>query len=78
MGKFSLEKAVPGNSKKEEKRPSLEQASGLAKKFKLSVSDVIEEHAPMVPKGSTRKFAAHAPVEVIIRKYTASRPCRSI
>ena len=73
MGKFSIQKAVSGNGKVEQKRPLLEAAPGPGSK-KFKIADVVEEQAPMVPKGMTRKLSANAPVDVTIRKYTASRP----
>ena len=73
MGKFTLQKAVAAG-KKVEKRP-LEEASPqprAASKF-IKVSQVVEEDAPKAPM-SMRKLSANAPVEVIIYKYTDSRP----
>lgn len=73
MGKFTLQKAVAAG-KKVEKRPLEEVVPQprAASKF-IKVSQVIEEDAPKAPM-SMRKLSANAPVEVIIYKYTDSRP----
>ena len=66
--KFSLAKAVPGGAAKQEKRPAEEPQESQRRTKVLKASDVVIEDGPKPPAQMTRKFAANAPVNLVIHK----------
>ena len=67
--KFSLAKAVPGGAVKE-KRPAEESQEAPRRTKALKASDVIVEDGPRPAAQTVRKFAANAPVNVVVYKMT--------
>ena len=68
MKKFSLEKAVKADSKKD-KRPKVDETPSRASKF-LKVSQITIEEGPKPERPSVKKLQPDAPVIVTIYKAT--------
>ena len=67
--KFSLAKAVPGGAAKQDnKRQAAESQDAPRRSKVLKASDIVIETGPKPPAQMTRKFAANAPVNLVIFK----------